>query len=572
MNLLPLISDLRIITKNTGVARFGDVMNYAQRQVVIEVEKQLAARKPVRIIVLKARQIGISTVIEAIIFVLAMMIDNLKCMIIAHEMDASEHLLSITTNYWNSFSFKPLYTPRNASQKRLGWRETNTQIQITTAKNVDTGRSRTIHALHASEVAFWLDPNTLMTGLGQCIPEEFPTLIFLESTANGIGDYFEGMWSDAEAGENEYVPLFFPWHKHPEYRASAINIPYDNLGELDDEEKKLKAEHGVDDDRLAWRRYIIKNKLSGSDIDALANVQSPVDKFHQEYPTTPEEAFLSSGKNVFHLDNLRPVYHARHGHKGNVVREANGRVRFQPDIRGPLTIFKYPSDDVDFGVYMIGGDATRTTRGDPAVAQVINRRTWEQVAVWRGRIDPTSFADVLARLGAYYNNAMLCPETTGPGYATIGALMQMDYPYIWQGQWADKAPGVVADLYGWATTNRRKQWAIGNLLKAVIDKDIDLHHDITFAEMKNYVTHPNGEYGPNTPNGYDDCVMALAIGLTAVITEAHTVPAYGAMKGPGVLEQLGAKMEPVWEQWEQGIEGEGVGMGIGEGYGMEDAG
>lgn len=552
MKLYPLIAELRIIQKDGSTARFGDVMNYAQREVIEAVEDAMARGVPIRIIVLKARQIGVSTVVEAIIFILAMMQHNTRCLIVSHELDSAEHLLGMTRNYWNTFGLKPLYTPKFASQKRLSWEETNSGIQITTAKNVRSGRSRTIQVLHASEVAFWDEPDLLMTGLRQSIPNTPNSFIFVESTANGIGNYFSSTWEQAEAGDNEFVPLFFPWHKHPEYTASAIGIPYDPLPPITDpeaiaEENNLRA-MGIGNDRLAWRRWAIKN-----------NCQNSVEVFHQEYPTTPEEAFISTGTNVFPLPKLRSVYEPQHGTRGRLTRESSGRVRFQEDPSGDFKIFKYPSDDSSYGIYMVGGDPTRTTHGDPACAQIINRRTWEQVAVLRIKIDPSSFAEELAKVGTYYNQAMLCPEIEGPGYATIGALLQMDYPFIYKGQWADKAPGKVADNYGWQTTQKRKHWAIGNLLRAVVDGDIIIHDSDTFNEMKNYVTMTSGEMGPSNADGHDDTVMALAIALTATITEAANIPAYGSM----VAEQkrslvevanevmLSGQLEPAWQSWER---------------------
>lgn len=544
MHLMPIIENLKIVTKDTGVARFGDVMNYAQREVVEAVEQAWDMGKPARIIVLKARQIGISTVVEAIVFVMAMFNENLRSLVIAHELDASEHLLSMTTNYWNSWDLKPLFTPKHASTKRLGWKETNSTIQITTAKNVATGRSRTIHVLHGSEVAFWPDPDTLMTGLRQSVPNTVHSLIVLESTANGLGDYFNTTWDAAVAGENEYLPLFFPWFRHPEYTAEAINLPFNplppNPDPQDAKEETALRNMGIGDNRLAWRRWAIKNLAEGS-----------IDKFHQEYPSTPEEAFLASGTNLFTLTKLQDCYDPQPGMRGRLVRENNGRVRMVSDPNGPFKMFKRPSDDPDYGVYMVSGDPTRTTKGDPACIQVINRRTWEQVAVYRARIDPSSFANEMALAGDYYNKAMLVPETTGPGFATIGALMQMGYPYIWNHQWADKAPGKVGENYGWDTSNKRKHWAIGNLQKAVIDGDIVIHDSETFKEMKNYVTLPNGEMGPNSKDGHDDTVMALAIALTATITEAASIPAYGSSSGPGILTQVNEMVKPVWEEWEE---------------------
>lgn len=546
MNLLPIISELKIVTKEGTVAKLGDVMNYAQIELIETVEAQMAAGKPTRIIVLKARQIGMSTIIEAIVFVMAMFVENMRGLIIAHELDASEHLLSMTTNYWNSFPLKALYTTKHASTKRLGWKEPNSQIHITTAKNVASGRSRTIHVLHASEVAFWPDPDTLMTGLRQSVPNSANSVMILESTANGLGNYFATTWDEAVEGENEYIPLFFPWHKHPEYTAEAIGLPFNDLPVADtpeqiQEEKALRA-MGIGDNRLAWRRWAIKN-----------NCNNDIHKFHQEYPTTPEEAFISTGTNIFPLPKLRACYQPLAGVRGNLVRERTGRVRFQKNAEGPLKIFKKPSENIDYGVYMVSGDPTRTTYGDPACIQVLNRRTWEQVAISRIRIDPANFAEEMAKVGTYYNNAMLVPEISGPGYATIGALLQMDYLYLFKNQWADKAPGKIADNYGWETTMKRKHWAIGNLLKAVIDGDITIHDSETFNEMRNFVAMAQGEMGPSDPKGHDDTVMALAISLTATILEASSIPAYGAgvmSKATTPLEQIRAAAAPVWEEWE----------------------
>lgn len=519
-------------------------MHDAQREVVLTVERQLSANKPVRIIILKSRQIGISTICEAIVFVMSMFTENLRSVIIAHELDASEHLLSITTNFWNTWSLKSLFTPKHSSAKRLGWKETNSHIHITTAKSAQTGRSRTINVLHASETAFWYDPDTLMTGLRQSVPNTPNSIIIMESTANGLGNYFADTWDAAVAGENEYIPLFFPWYTHPEYRASRINIPYHPLPINPDpedraEELNLKS-MGVSDDCLAWRRWAIRNLCENSR-----------DKFHQEYPSNPLEAFLAAGTHIFSLPKLREVYAPLSGLRGRLVRETSGRVRLVADPDGPLKIFKKPSDDVDYGIYMVAGDPTRTTRGDPACVQVINRRTWEQVAVYRQKIDPASFAEEMAKIGSYYNTAMLVPEITGPGYSTIGALLQMDYPYLWNHQWADKAPGKVGENYGWEMTMKRKHWAIGNLQKAIIDGDITIHDSETFNELKNYVTMANGEMGPNSNDGHDDTVTALAISLTATITEAATVPAYGAMSSVPVLTQLNEKLAPVWESWDE---------------------
>jgi hypothetical protein len=387
---------------------------------------------------------------------------------------------------------------------------------VVTAKNTRAGRGRTVRFLHASEVAFWDDAETLMLGLRQTVPNARETAIILESTANGVGNWFYDQWNAAVSNESEYIPLFFPWWRHPQYTGSAANLP-PAKPPFNDEEDALRAiipRHEFED-RIAWRRWGVRN-LAGGDIHM----------FHQEYPATPEESFIASGLNVFPLPHLNACYKREQGRPGRLVRDANtrGGIRFQDDVSGPLTIYRWPSSDTDWGRYMIGGDPTGTIRGDFGCMQVINRRNNEQVAVYRGRLDPLSMAEEMAKLGSYYNNAELVPETTGPGQGTIGRLIQMEYQPIFRSPWADKQPGILSNTYGWNTTFKTKEWAIGHLLKLIVDNDITIHDPATYSEMRDYVTLEGGGYGPASEKGHDDTVMALAIGTVAAAVSSPMSP------------------------------------------------
>lgn len=511
--LTKLASNLTIKDKKMQVVRFEP--NWAQREFYDEAERQFADRGRVRIIVLKARQLGISTATEAMAFNLSFVFPGYRAMVLAHEIPASQNLLEMTHRYWDNYDFKRLYTTESYSKNDIGWVETGSRMKIATAGNKGAGRSSTIHFLHASEMAFYPDPKIVMTGLTQTIPESPGTVVVAESTANGRGNYFHQQWLLAEQGETEFVPLFFPWHKHPEYRASAIGIPHFNLGKLTDDEKVLKR-IGVDDDRLAWRRWAIANKC-----------QSDVLIFMQEYPSNPEEAFIATGMNVFPGEHLSACYDPQDGVRGLLQRNGN-EVTFKAASDGPLTLFKRPHEDTDWGKYLVAGDPTKTTMGDYAVAQVLNRRTMEQVAVWRGRLDPVTFGEELFKLGLYYNTAMVTTEIEGPGYGTVGKLIGMNYPNIWQRQnKADKTPGAMtASTFGWSTTHQTKPLAIGWLLKFVVDHALTIHDRKTYDEMVNYVTLDNGSYGNGNNEEHDDTVMSLALGVTCHIMDAP-LQAYG---------------------------------------------
>jgi hypothetical protein len=160
-----------------------------------------------------------------------------------------------------------------------------------------------------------------------------------------------------------------------------------------------------------------------------------------------------------------------------------------------------------------------TISGDPACIQVINRETLEQVATWHGRIDPLNFANEMMLLGRFYHNAELCPEVEGGGQATVAAILTSGYPHVWQHRWADKAPGKVSISYGWATNWQRKQWCIGKLKSLIADQSILLHDLKTYKQLRNYIVLPNGDLGNADPKIHDDAVMALAICVTASMSE-----------------------------------------------------
>ncbi len=516
IKLLPLVSELFILTKDRRVVRLGDVLNYAQLDFIEECEHQLRTRGQIRIAVLKARQIGISTIIEAIAFVLSMAFEDFNSMVISHEDKSAGAILAMSKRYWSTYLWKEFHDEKYNGQKHLAWTN-GSDIDIATAKNVDAGRSRTLQFLHASEVAFWPDPDTLMTGLNQSVPTYGLNCIFVESTANGVGNFFHKTCNAAMRGESEYKFKFYPWHEHPEYTAAFLPPgqadTYLDLGALDEEELRLRHHYGIDDARLIWRRWAITNRCQGS-----------IDRFHQEYPTTPHEAFISTGRNVFPLPDLLAHYEPMEGRRGRLLRKGQ-RVTFVDDPNGYLTVFAEPSSDRDWGVYLAGGDPTHTTAGDYACIQVINRRTLEQVAVYRRKIDPINFGKDMQLVGSYYNTAELAPEKEGPGYATIGCIVGDNYPLVYATVNVAKMQGKpTTDVYGWSTNSQTKHLAISHLLKAVTDKLVAIggqtyglliHDETTLLEMRDYITSGDGQrYENNDGSEYDDGVMALAIAMT----------------------------------------------------------
>src|SRR5690606_41641182 len=138
------IKELYILTKDLRIVRLGDVINYAQIDFIKRCERQLATRGQIRICVLKARQIGIPTIIEAIAFVLSMMFENFNSLIVSHEDKSAAAILAMTTRYWQTYPWRAYHTETYNGQKHLAWPSAS-DIHAATAKHDAAGRSRPLH-------------------------------------------------------------------------------------------------------------------------------------------------------------------------------------------------------------------------------------------------------------------------------------------------------------------------------------------------------------------------------------------------------------------------------------------
>lgn len=324
---------LKIRTKSGSMVNFK--LNSSQKRLNDKINELKRDGKPVRIIILKARQMGFSTLTEGRIFFETATTKLTNSFIIAHKEEASTNLFNMSKLFYEELPLllRPMKKASNAKelifenptpnleekQKAPGLRS---KIKIDTAKNLDAGRSSTIHNLHASEVAFWDNAETVMLGLMQAIPNTPNTMAVIESTANGVGGYFYDMWQKAKRGENDFVAMFFPWYEHDEYR---MEVPKDFT--LTDEEKELKALYNLTDDQLVWRRWAIRNNCGGD-----------VEQFKQEYPSNDEEAFMTSGRPRFNIPVLNKWYQqATTGERGNLEYGV-----WQQEDKGPIEIWKKP--------------------------------------------------------------------------------------------------------------------------------------------------------------------------------------------------------------------------------------
>lgn len=498
--------------------------NIAQRKLVDSIFDDLKYGRPVRYIVLKARQMGLSTIIEALCYWWAATHKYVTASIVAHEREASENIYQMFQRYYDNSSpeFRPAtkyYTKHDLTFDNEKGTGIKSQIRTAVAKKAGTGRSQMNRFVHCSEVAFWEDSADVTSSLLQTVPLLPDTFIFLESTANGMGGYFYDTWMKSKKGESSFTPFFFPWHEHDEYE---LNVP--PKMQLDPEEKELlKLFKGLGYPEKSWKRKLQWRRMKRKEF-----VHDP-EKFMQEYPSTDLEAFIASGRPVFDTRTLMKMDQLAESTKFEMYELQGDRKKVTPTkfegfqeetlrkLQG-LRVWDKPQEDHR---YVIGADVAegievssdQGKEGDYSVATVMDRKTRKTVARYRAHIDPDAFGDFLYLLGHWYNEATIGVEVNNQGIATVQRLRDRLYKKLYmREQGFDELFEEPTAKMGWRTDKASKFIMISDLAKAIRDHTIVDHDQWFTRECMTYVRDESGR--SNAQEGHhDDSVMATAIAL-----------------------------------------------------------
>ncbi len=262
---------LTIRTKSGQALPF--TLNRAQEYLHDKLEAQKEATGRVRAIILKGRQQGCSSYIQGRFFHQIVTKRGKKAFILTHDKEATKNLFSMAMRFYENLpeGFVPKADTANA--KELYFKEFDSGYSVGTAGNKAVGRSQTIQLMHSSEVAFWAFAEEHSKGILQAISNEVGTEIILESTANGIGNYFHSRWLTAMTSQSEYQAIFLPWYWQDEYTANAENLSYT---EEEEHLNDMYGKNGLTKEHIAWRR--IKIAEFSKDFDA------GKDFFSTEYP------------------------------------------------------------------------------------------------------------------------------------------------------------------------------------------------------------------------------------------------------------------------------------------------
>lgn len=539
-------SHLKIVTKKGELIPLR--ANRAQEILDDVIAKQKKERGYVRAVVLKARQEGITTRIGSRNFRAANLLGNLSCVVIGHKEKPTAKIFKMYERFERNLDVG--MHPGKVASNRGQYLEfqNGSSISVETAGDPEAGRSQTIHRLHGSEVAFWPNAAQVYVAIASAVPDESGEII-LESTANGVGNFFHVFWKQAEEGQNDFVPVFLPWFIHEEYQAAVTDEEREQIAQSEDLYERKALDEGFEfmgemvkltPEQLMWRRKTLANKLAGD-----------VRKFKQEYPSTPREAFITSGDTFFDTEKLELYeYDVRPAVlRGTFVTQGEGFV-LQPSEFGYARIWETPRAD---GLYIIGADTAKGEKiaathidtesdnekggRDFSCAQVFDLKTRTVVAQLHGRMEPPEFAKQLNWLSYYYGSrgpgGIIFPATVAvennheSGKTTIKKLsLEHKHPALYYARTWNVRTRKVTSAIGWNTSKVTRGPMLDELSEAIRDYDlvepgqhaIVVFDAATIGEMFTFVRGDDGK--PQAQEGtHDDRVLALAIALQAAQSE-----------------------------------------------------
>lgn len=281
-------NQLKIKTKNDGITPFQ--FTNIQLDAHNKIENHKKKGKLIKIVFLKSRQVGMSTYTEGRYFQKILFTPAKNAFVLADKDKSSQNIFSMAKRFYdNLHPSLQLKTLKSSTDEILF--ETDSSFRVGTAGSKSIGRSMTINYFHGSEVAFWPNADEIISGMFQTIPDSPESEIILESTANGTsgdGAFFFNLVQAGLDPRSDYLTLFYPWFMQNEYKRKIIE-PIT----LDDEEIFLKKTYNLTDEQLAWRRSKILNEFKGRE-----------QLFRQEYPSSIQEAFISTTKALVGLQYI----------------------------------------------------------------------------------------------------------------------------------------------------------------------------------------------------------------------------------------------------------------------------
>ncbi len=433
------------------------------------VQEEFERRRGQRNIVLKARQLGLTTWAAARFFLKTITRPGTLTLQVAHTRESAEEIFRIVHRFLDcmpdALREGPLVTSR-ANARQIVFPELDSQYRVVTAGDRNAGRGLTVQNLHCSELARWpKNPAEILAGLRAALAPGAE--VILESTPEGVGGCFHEEWR--KAGETGTVQHFFPWWWEEGYRGAPAE------GGLTDEERELMSREGLDLEQIGFRRQVRANFRGMA---------------RQEYAEDAETCFLLSGDSVFELEAIE-------------ARLGGAPPAGEQRRNGELEVWLPPLEGKE---YLVAVDpAGGGCDGDYSAAEVMELETGLQCAEFAGHVGGLELAELVTGLAREYNGATLVVERNNHGsgvLALVEAVCKYDRVYRQDGQ------------AGWLTTSVSRPAMLGRLGAALVEEPRLFLSRKFLGECRSFVRLRDGNMGAQ-PGTHDDRVMAMAMAFAA---------------------------------------------------------
>lgn len=506
-------------------------LNYPQDKMMKIVEDKLEKHEPIRIRILKARQMGFSTLISALGFWWAAMNENSAYAVVAHKETSASSIFEKNKIFYDNLP-KPLRPRTNRfNSERISFnidgmdeytevKGLRSKIFFGTAGGGELFRGETILFLHKSEVAFWEDKQgVLKKSLNATVPFVPFSAIIEETTANGYNE-FKDSWDRSVRGEDDYIPLFVGWNEMEEY---AIPVKGDFV--LTEKELKLQMEYDLTDAQLNWRRHKIENDFDGNEL-----------WFQQEYPLTPEEAFIASGMGVFEGDTIKEGYRgsekpSKRKTISSVMTNERLEIWEEPESKEVIEYEQLVRWNDEKQAYEHYDGEVETSKNTVYANYTLAIDTagmgadWNRFSVWHNikkikvarfsvkGMNEEKLAAIAVEIARYYNDALIAPETNY-SHAICDYILDLGYNKLYITESVSRIDKKKETMeYGWQTTKATKPALISSL-RAYLNENPHAIRDKEFwYEAEYYLLEDVAKNIMNAASGHhDDIIMADAIG------------------------------------------------------------
>lgn len=512
-------TNLKIITKAAKMVPL--VHNRAQLRVHNTKQIQRDRNLPVRIIVCKARQRGVSTYEEADMFEDINRKPNRHGCVVSADLDSTSKVFGMCKVFQEEMPPGVRRPTKHSNRKEISYAAPHrSSILCQTVGKEVIGRGGTTQRVHATEVAFWARAEDKLYGLLQEVPLLPDTCVVLESTSFGTTGEFHDRYMTAVdrlrrdiTDINGYLPVFLSWQDDPEYQMvlpKGVTIKPERDHEIFGNEQWLIDAYQCTPEQLYWRRYKIENEF-----------KKDLSRFMQEYPATAKESFQGTGRMVFlpskvdHLETrCRPPI-------ANIeFYDDNGTVRYREVLRTQncWSIWHWPERNHQYCLFgdvaegKISDKDNPRSDSDRSVAIVLDRTAYTIPCVYYGRPDTVKFGDQMVLAARFFRHAWATPEMNSIGQSVLDAFKRANYHNIYyreRGEDTDSSED--SDYLGWRTTTLTRKPMIADLVDIVHEDHCDLGiFDIRIInEMRHFIVNKEGKEEADTGE-HDDCVMALA--------------------------------------------------------------